>query len=65
MARMTHLILPQMLQRKHGLILNIGSIAGAFPTPLATIYGATKAFVDKFSKDLATELSSTGITVQV
>ena len=42
MARMTHLILPQMLQRRRGVILNIGSISGAFATPLATIYGATK-----------------------
>lgn len=65
MARMTHMILPRMLHRKRGLILNIGSLTGTLPTPLATIYGATKAFVDKFSKDLTTELKSTGILVQV
>lgn len=42
MARMTHIVLPQMLNRQRGIIINIGSISGAFSTPLATIYAATK-----------------------
>lgn len=42
MARMTRLVLPQMIERKRGVIVNIGSISSAFSTPLATIYGATK-----------------------
>ena len=50
MARMTHIVLPLMMERQKGIIINIGSISGAFSTPLATIYGATKAFVDKFSR---------------
>lgn len=41
-VRMSRLILPQMIERKRGVIVNIGSISGAFSTPLATIYGATK-----------------------
>ena len=41
-ARMIHMILPGMIQRRRGVILNIGSLAGAVCTPLATLYGATK-----------------------
>lgn len=64
MIKMTHMILPEMLRRNRGVVLNIGSISGAFSTPLATVYAATKAFVDKFSRDLTTELRGTGIVVQ-
>ncbi|EFX74260.1 hypothetical protein DAPPUDRAFT_226844 [Daphnia pulex] len=64
MVRMSRLILPQMIERKRGVIVNIGSISGAFSTPLATIYGATKAFVDKFSRDLSAEVKDSGVTVQ-
>ncbi len=39
---MTHMILPEMLRRNRGVVLNIGSISGAFSTPLATVYAATK-----------------------
>ena len=54
-----------MLNRQRGIILNIGSISGAFSTPLATMYAATKSFVDKFSRDLSAELSNSGVIVQV
>ena len=40
--RMTHMVLPGMLRRRRGVIINIGSIAGAVSTPLGTLYGATK-----------------------
>lgn len=42
MARMCHIILPQMIKRKNGVIINIGSLSSAMPTPYLTIYGATK-----------------------
>ncbi len=45
MARMCHLILPQMIQRKSGVIVNVGSIAGVLPTPMATLYGASKVWL--------------------
>ena len=45
MARMCHMILPHMVRRKSGVIINIGSIAGTSPTPLLTIYGATKVII--------------------
>jgi len=63
-ARMIHMILPGMIQRRRGVILNIGSLAGAVCTPLATLYGATKAFVNSFSRDLEYELRGTGVIVQ-
>lgn len=42
MARMCHMVLPQMIKRKNGVIVNIGSLSSAMPTPYLTIYGATK-----------------------
>lgn len=42
MARMCHLILPQMIKRGNGVIINIGSIACSMPTPYLAIYGGTK-----------------------
>merc|ERR1712136_587428 len=62
--RMIHMILPGMLQRKRGVIINIGSLAGVVGTPLVTLYGATKAFVVKFSRDLEYELRGSGVIVQ-
>ena len=44
-TRMIHMILPGMLQRKRGVIINIGSLAGVVGTPLVTLYGATKVLV--------------------
>ena len=42
MARMCHLVLPQMIQRKSGVIINLGSITGVVSTPMSTLYGASK-----------------------
>uniref|UniRef100_A0A8C3JZ49 3-ketoacyl-CoA reductase n=1 Tax=Calidris pygmaea TaxID=425635 RepID=A0A8C3JZ49_9CHAR len=47
-----------------GVILNISSAAGMYPTPLLTLYSATKAFVDYFSRGLHAEYKSKGIIVQ-
>ena len=63
-TRMTLLILPQMVARRKGLILNISSAAALFPTPFLTMYSSTKAFVHKFSEDLNLEYGPFGITVQ-
>jgi len=62
---MCSLILPQMVQRKRGLIVNISSLSSVFPGPTLTIYSASKAFVSKFSNDLAAEYESQGIDIQV
>jgi len=52
---MTHLVLPGMVQRKRGCVVNVGSFSGTFPVPLLTVYGATKSYVERFSKALAEE----------
>jgi len=40
--QMTRIVLPQMLERKKGAIINISSLSGAIPTPLLTVYSGTK-----------------------
>ncbi|NXY06000.1 DHB12 reductase, partial [Pteruthius melanotis] len=63
-CKMTRLVLPGMLERSKGIILNISSAAGTHPAPLLTLYSATKAFVDYFSRGLHAEYKSKGIIVQ-
>ncbi|XP_027314992.3 very-long-chain 3-oxoacyl-CoA reductase [Anas platyrhynchos] len=63
-CKMTRLVLPGMLERSKGVILNISSAAGMYPTPLLTLYSASKAFVDYFSRGLHAEYKSKGIIVQ-
>ncbi|KAJ7416906.1 hypothetical protein WISP_67597 [Willisornis vidua] len=67
-CKMTQLVLPGMLERyeprSKGVILNIASASGMYPTPLLTLYSATKAFVDFFSRGLQEEYKSKGIIVQ-
>jgi short-subunit dehydrogenase len=60
---LTHLFLPEMIERKSGKILNVSSIAGFLPGPLMTTYYATKAFVNSFSFGLAQEVRKHGVTV--
>lgn len=60
---LTRLVLPGMVKRKHGYILNTASTAGFIPGPLQAVYFATKAFVVSFSKALSHELSGTGVSV--
>jgi len=60
---MTRQILPAMVARKTGHIINLGSIAGSWPYPGGNTYGATKAFVQQFSRNLRADLAGTGIRV--
>ena len=65
-ATLTHLtkkLLPGMLARRRGGVLNVASTAGFQPGPLMAVYYATKAYVISFSEALAEELSGTGVTV--
>ncbi|KAM4547572.1 hydroxysteroid (20-beta) dehydrogenase 2 [Fundulus diaphanus] len=62
--QMTRLVLPGMVDRGTGLIINISSEVGVRPHPLLTLYSATKIFVTYFSKCLHAEYKSMGITVQ-
>ncbi|XP_057605809.1 very-long-chain 3-oxoacyl-CoA reductase-like [Hippopotamus amphibius kiboko] len=63
-CKMTRLVLPGMVERSKGAILNISSASGMYPVPLLTLYSATKAFVDFFSQCLHEEYKSKGIFVQ-
>ncbi|XP_061596892.1 hydroxysteroid (20-beta) dehydrogenase 2 [Cololabis saira] len=63
-SQMTRLVLPGMVDRGTGLIINISSEAGVRPQPLLTLYSATKIFVTYFSQCLHAEYKSKGITVQ-
>ncbi|KAM6495251.1 hypothetical protein JOM56_009874 [Amanita muscaria] len=62
--RATYIVLPGMTQRKRGLILNIGSFAGAVPTPLGATYAGTKAFMATFSTALAEEVKQHNVVVE-
>jgi 3-hydroxy acid dehydrogenase/malonic semialdehyde reductase len=59
----TNAILPQMVERNHGHIVNIGSVAGEFPYPGGNVYGATKAFVHQFSLNLRADLLGTSVRI--
>ena len=59
----TRQILPGMMQRGRGHIVNIGSVAGATPYPGGNVYGASKAFVKQFSKNLRADLLGSPIRV--
>ena len=59
----TRAILPMMVKRNAGLIVNIGSIAGNWPYPGGNVYGATKAFVQQFSRNLRADLLGKNIRV--
>lgn len=63
LVTITRLILPQMVSRNTGHIINLGSIAGTYPYPGGNVYGATKAFVKQFSLNLRADLAGTAIRV--
>jgi short-subunit dehydrogenase len=65
LTHLTRLLLPQMIARKSGRILNIGSTAGFQPGPFMAVYYATKAFVNSFTEAIADELEGTGVTATV
>lgn len=61
LVRLTRAILPAMVERNTGMIINIGSIAGSTAYPGGNVYGATKAFVEQFTKNLRADLVGTGV----
>ena len=63
LTELTRLILPGMVKRKRGRILNVASTAAFQPGPNAVVYYASKAYVRYFSEGLQTELAGTGVTV--
>lgn len=59
----TRAILPGMVARDRGHLINIGSVAGSYPYPGGNVYGATKAFVKQFSLNLRADLLGTRVRV--
>ncbi|WP_201509318.1 SDR family NAD(P)-dependent oxidoreductase [Psychrobacter alimentarius] len=60
---LTHAVLPAMVDRDSGYIINVGSIAGNWPYFGGNVYGATKAFVKQFSLNLRADLIGTQVRV--
>jgi 3-hydroxy acid dehydrogenase/malonic semialdehyde reductase len=63
LVAMTRAVLPGMVERDRGHIINIGSTAGEWPYPGGNVYGATKAFVRHFSLNLRADLFGTQVRV--
>jgi len=61
LVNVTRAILPGMVARGRGTVINIGSVAGAVPYPGGNVYGATKAFVHQFTQNLNADLVGTGV----
>lgn len=62
LVQLTHAIVPKMIKRGVGRVLNVSSIAASFVTPTAAVYSSSKAFVSSFTQALSYELRSTGVT---
>ena len=61
LVAMTRTLLPEMVERGSGLIINIGSVAGLTAYPGGNVYGATKAFVYQFTRNLCADLVGAGV----
>ena len=59
----TRLILPGMVERNRGHVINLGSVAGSWPYPGGNAYGGTKAFVEQFSLNLRCDLLGSRVRV--
>ena len=64
LVELTGLVLPSMLARGAGEIINVSSVIASHPSPGFAVYAASKAFVTSFSAALAVELNGTGVYVQ-
>ena len=63
LIHMTRALLPGMVARDRGHVVNLGSIAGSYPYPGGHVYGGTKAFVKQFSLNLKADLVGTHVRV--
>ena len=63
LVALTHKVLPGMVARNRGHIVNLSSIAGSYPYLGSNVYGASKAFVSQFSLNLRADLVGTRVRV--
>lgn len=63
LIRLTHAILPGMVSRDRGHLINLSSTAASYPYPGGNVYGASKAFVTHFSANLKADLVGTGVRI--
>jgi len=63
LTSLTRHVLPQMIAKRRGGILNVSSSAGFVPMPGSAVYAATKAYVTSFSEALRAELHGTGVSI--
>ena len=63
LIHMTRALLPGMVERNRGYVLNLGSTAGTYPYPGGHVYGASKAFVAQFTLNLKSDLVGTNVRV--
>lgn len=63
LSNITHAILPGMVERNRGHIVNIASVAGIYAYRGGNVYGATKAFVEHFTRGLKTDVLGTAVRV--
>jgi 3-hydroxy acid dehydrogenase/malonic semialdehyde reductase len=63
LIHVTHALLPGMVARNRGHVVNLGSIAGNYPYPGGHVYGASKAFVEQFTLNLKADLVGTQVRV--
>lgn len=64
LTRLTRAVLPGLVERRRGSIINVSSLAAFQPAPRNATYGATKAFVNSFTESLHEELRGSGVRVQ-
>lgn len=64
LTRLTHAVLPGLLARNAGTIVNIASVLAVQALPISAVYSATKAYVLQFTRGLQGELAGTGVKLQ-
>jgi len=63
-AMLTHMVLPAMVEKHKGAIVNISSASGLFVAPLISLYSGSKAFMDMFTRGLQVEYAGSGVIIQ-
>ena len=65
LVTLTRAVLPGMVARGRGHVVNVGSVAGSYPYPGGNVYGATKAFVRQFTLNLKADLLGTPVRATI